>query len=170
MLRRLASLLYESLLVAAILLAAAVSFYIAAPGVIEGTMRLLMQVYVGAILAAYFLWCWCRSGQTLPMKTWGMRVVDHTGKPPAPARALIRFGIAAISLGASCAGVAVIWKRPHETIGWMLLAPGIVDLAWAWFDRDRQFLHDRLAGTRLRVVPRAAPPATPPSGAPSPEP
>jgi uncharacterized RDD family membrane protein YckC len=24
-----------------------------------------------------------------------------------------------------------------------------VTIVWAWFDRDRQFLHDRLAKTRL---------------------
>jgi uncharacterized RDD family membrane protein YckC len=27
-------------------------------------------------------------------------------------------------------------------------------IAWALFDRERQFLHDRLAGTRLVSVPR----------------
>lgn len=32
-----------------------------------------------------------------------------------------------------------------------LLLP--VSIAWALFDRDRQFLHDRLAGTRLIYVP-----------------
>ena len=29
-----------------------------------------------------------------------------------------------------------------------------VSVAWALFDRERQFLHDRLAGTRLVSVPR----------------
>jgi len=34
-----------------------------------------------------------------------------------------------------------------------------VSIVWALFDRDRQFLHDRLAGTRL-VLASAAPPTT----------
>ena len=34
-----------------------------------------------------------------------------------------------------------------------------VSIVWALFDRDRQFLHDRLAGTRLVRV-SAAPPTT----------
>lgn len=34
-----------------------------------------------------------------------------------------------------------------------------VSIVWALFDRDRQFLHDRLAGTRLVLV-SAAPPTT----------
>jgi uncharacterized RDD family membrane protein YckC len=32
---------------------------------------------------------------------------------------------------------------------------GVVGLLWALVDRDRQFLHDRLAGTRLVAVPPA---------------
>ena len=39
----------------------------------------------------------------------------------------------------------------------LLLFPASV--AWALFDRDRQFLHDRLAGTRL-VLASGAPPTT----------
>jgi uncharacterized RDD family membrane protein YckC len=31
-----------------------------------------------------------------------------------------------------------------------------VDFCWPLFDRDRQFLHDRIAGTRLIRVPRKA--------------
>jgi len=30
-----------------------------------------------------------------------------------------------------------------------VLVPTAVSVAWALFDRERQFLHDRLAGTRL---------------------
>jgi uncharacterized RDD family membrane protein YckC len=153
-LRRLVSLLYESLLVAALLLVAAAGFYIAAPGLIDGIMRLLMQIYLGSVLAAYFLWCWCRSGQTLPMKTWRIRLVDLRGQPPAAPRALVRLGLAALTLGAACTGLAVAWKRPHETLGWALLIPGMCSLFWALLDRDRQFLHDRLAGTRLVMAER----------------
>ena len=39
----------------------------------------------------------------------------------------------------------------------LLLLPA--SIAWALFDRDRQFLHDRLAGTRL-VLASGAPPTT----------
>lgn len=147
--RRIASLLYESLLVAAMLLATAVSFYIVAPGLINGVQRLLLQVCLAAVLTAYFLCCWCRSGQTLPMKTWKMRLVDRQGQPVSALRALARLALATLTLGASCAGFAVLWKRPHEALGWSLLAPGLISLAWALLDRDRQFLHDRLAGTRI---------------------
>ena len=35
------------------------------------------------------------------------------------------------------------------TIGYLVLG---ITILWAIFDRDRQFLHDRLAGTRLVVA------------------
>jgi uncharacterized RDD family membrane protein YckC len=34
-----------------------------------------------------------------------------------------------------------------------LFVPTAISFIWAFFDRDRQFLHDRLAGTRLVSVP-----------------
>ena len=45
-----------------------------------------LQLFIGAVFAAYFLWCWLRGGQTLAMKAWGIRLVDVT-----PRRALLRF-------------------------------------------------------------------------------
>jgi uncharacterized RDD family membrane protein YckC len=46
--------------------------------------------------------------------------------------------------------------------GWMLVAlPTLNMLLWAlavFLDRDRQFLHDRLAGTRIIQLPLIAPP------------
>jgi hypothetical protein len=91
------------------------------------------------------------------MKTWRMRLEDKGGKPPAPARALARLLLAALTLGIGCAGIAVAWKRPHEALGWAMIVPGIAGIAWAMIDRDRQFLHDRLAGTRLVMLERPAP-------------
>ncbi|MCX7153962.1 MAG: RDD family protein [Betaproteobacteria bacterium] len=147
--RRLASLCYEALLVAALLLATTVFFYIVFPSLISGALRLLLQLTLAAVLTAYFLWCWCHGGQTLPMKAWKIRLVDGAGIPPSPSRALTRFVLAALTLGSACAGLAVLWKKPHEVLGWSLLAPGLASLVWALLDRDRQFLHDRLAGTHI---------------------
>ena len=55
-----------------------------------------------------------------------MRIVRRDGAPVEVARAALRYALAWIST--------------------MTLGAGFL---WAWFDRDRQFLHDRLAGTRI---------------------
>ena len=48
-------------------------------------------------------------------------------------------------------GIRVVHVTPGKAIARFLLALALlpVSIAWALFDRDRQFLHDRLAGTRL---------------------
>ena len=118
--RRLACLAYEAVLIFAVAFFAAWVFFFASGGrdATTGVMRAELQVFILAVLASYFLWCWLRGGQTLAMRAWRIRLVDVT-----PSKAVARFLIAAALLP--------------------------ISIAWALFDRDRQFLHDRLAGTRL---------------------
>jgi len=118
--RRLASLAYDALLALAVAFFAAFAFFFAAGGApLEGWLLRAHQLFLAAVLAAYFLWCWLRGGQTLAMKTWRIRLTGVT-----PRKALMRFALA------------------------ILLVPTGVGLLWALVDRDGQFLHDRLAGTR----------------------
>ena len=124
--RRLVSILYESLLVFAVVFFAGLLFYGAASGRLSGLIRSLFQIYLIVILGLYFVWCWHRGGQTLPMKTWKLRLVSAGGGPVSVRRAALRYLLACLSFALAGTG-----------------------LVWAVFDRDRQFLHDRLAGTRI---------------------
>ena len=58
-------------------------------------------------------------------------------------------------------GIRLVDVTPAKALLRFVLAVALlpVSVAWALFDRDRQFLHDRLAGTRLVLV-SAAPPTT----------
>ena len=111
---------YEALLIFAVAFFAAWVFFFASGGrdATRGWLRTELQLFILVVLAAYFLWCWLRGGQTLAMRAWRIRLVDVT-----PAKAIARFLLAASLLP--------------------------VSILWALVDRDRQFLHDRLAGTRL---------------------
>jgi uncharacterized RDD family membrane protein YckC len=124
-LRRLAAMVYEALLLFAVAFFAAALFFFASGGgdATSGALRLALQLFIAVVFAAYFLYCWLRGGQTLAMKAWGIRMAQVT-----PARAVLRLVLAAI------------------------LLPSAISLIWVFFDRDRQFLHDRLAGTRLVVA------------------
>jgi len=125
--RRVASMLYESLLLLGVLsvsfmlphLALGMGFDIVLPGWV-----LLGHVFI--VLGAYFLWYWIHGGQTLAMQTWNIRLTTPSGAQPSPARLALRYVLAWPSL--------------------LYFGTGVL---WAFFDRDRQFLHDRLAGTRL---------------------
>ena len=125
--RRLGSMLYEFALLFAVAFIAAWLFQFAAGTLeISGWRRHLLQLFILAVFAIYFLWCWLRGGQTLPMKTWRIRLVAREGHGPVtPGVALLRFAYA------------------------LFLVPTLISVFWVSVDRDRQFLHDRLAGTLL---------------------
>ena len=131
LLRRLSCLVYEGLIVLALLLLAGLAFLLPlklATGsfAAEGWALWLLRAWILLVLGAYFGWFWTRGGQTLPMRTWRLRLVGPDDAAVDHRRALHRYLLA--------------WPS--------VLAAGI-GLAWALVDRDRQFLHDRLAGTRL---------------------
>lgn len=124
--RRILSLIYEALLLGALLWCAALLY-----GVIEDRLgslhvRTVFQLYLFVLAGLYFVWQWTHGGQTLPMKTWRIRLVTPEGAPVATRRAWARYLMAAA--GALACGLGFLW---------------------AVVDRDRQFLHDRVAGTRI---------------------
>ena len=113
---------YEAVLLFAVGFFAAWLFYFASGGqdATLGAMRHLLQGFIVVVFAGYFLWCWLRGGQTLAMKAWRIRLVGIT-----PERAILRFSLA------------------------LLLVPTLIGIIWAFFDPERQFLHDLIIGTRL---------------------
>jgi uncharacterized RDD family membrane protein YckC len=149
-LRRLASMFYEAVVLAAIAFFAGSLFLLASHGQPpSGLLRFALQAYLLAVFAAYFLWCWLRGGQTLPMRAWRIRLVAP-GRARVPARvALLRFAYAALFMGSLFASVAAAFEHRNVLLAFASLALSGVGIGWALVDRDRQFLHDRLAGTRL---------------------
>lgn len=125
--RRFACEVYETLLLLALLFIAGLPFGFLVRSLPHETNVWLTQLYWFLVAGGYFMVFW-RRGQTLAMRTWRIRVVSAAGLPLTPAQAIKRF----------------------------LLACLLFPLSWAWlsFDRERQFLHDRLGSTRLvSVVP-----------------
>ncbi len=132
-LTRIAAMVYELLLVSAVLFVASLPFLYLVGNAQTGWRHVAFQLYLGGVLFAYFSAFWMRSGQTLAMKTWRIRLASLDGTPISLKQCALRFILALAGLLLAGAG---FW--------------------WALFDRDRQFLHDRLAGTRLVRVPRKA--------------
>jgi uncharacterized RDD family membrane protein YckC len=124
--RRMASALYDALLVVALMFIATFPVLAFIGDSTQGWRRHLLQAWIVFVVGAYFTWFWTRGGQTLPMKTWRIRLVRHDGAPVKTGRAVHRYVLAL--LGTAALGLGFLW---------------------ALVDRDRQFLHDRLAGTAL---------------------
>lgn len=128
--RRLTSMLYEGLVVFSILLIGFLLPQVAlfGFGISMNAKQLWLHVFI--LLMLYFLWCWLNGGQTLPMKTWKLRIANADGSPLRPAQALLRYLAA-----------------------WPSVALFGIGILWAVFDKDRQFLHDRIAGTQIISTP-----------------
>lgn len=127
--RRVACAAYDALLVTAFVLIASLPVAAIAGDVATGWPLQLFRAYVFAAIGAYFVVSWAHGGQTLALKTWRMRIERANGAPVTPRVALHRFLLA--SLGALMLGAGYLW---------------------AFFDREKQFLHDRLVGTRLTDI------------------
>ncbi len=160
LLRRVAGLGYETLVIAALLLAGGFVFVgvaaafktVAGPAAsagFSGLERALMQGFLVLLLGAYYVRCWTRGGQTLAMKAWKLRLVRSDGGVVALRTAIARFVIAGLLLGTGVAAAIWLWRQPGSLFGWSAAVPALLDVAWAAFDRERQFLHDRLARTRV---------------------
>ena len=127
---RIMALVYESLIVAAILfLATAIAMLFTQKAIAPGTVW--FELYLLAVLASYFCYCWRRSGQTAGMFAWRLMLTDLNGKRVDLTTALLRFLIAT------------------------LLGFGVLGLLWVLVDIDRVALQDRLTKTRVLRLPKA---------------
>jgi uncharacterized RDD family membrane protein YckC len=129
--RRVAALLYDSLLLAAMLViftsgAVFLNHRVAVEPATAGTWAYLYRTALVAIVAGYYLLNWLRSGQTLGMRAWHLRAVADSGKPMKLPAALLRslFG-------------ALAW------------APAALGVLWLYADPEHLALHDRLSRTRV---------------------
>ena len=151
--RRLIAMVYELLLAFAVLFLPFLIFELAVDASHASAAEHGRQALAFLVLGAYFIHQWSRNGQTLAMQTWRIRVTLPGGGPVPLKLAAVRYLL------------AWMWVLPALLASWAFglehwaalgaIAAGIG--AWALtalFDKDGQFLHDRLAGTRLVQLPK----------------
>ncbi len=123
---RLIALVYEALIVTAVLFVATAAFTAVFGDSSGQPMHFLLQAFLFVVAGLYFIGSWTGGRRTLPMRTWRMRLVNETGRNLGVGRASLRYVLAAL-------GIVL----------------GAIGILWAFIDRDRQFLHDRIGRTRL---------------------
>ena len=126
LLRRLAAILYDFLLLFTLLFIA--SFLVVVPLEIHPGHELfgLYQAYLLVLSFVFYAWCWTHGGQTLGMRTWRFKVVGADGSALGWKTALVRFAMAVVS--------------------WIPLGLGYF---WVLFDAQSRSWHDIVSGTRL---------------------
>lgn len=111
----------------------------------------VVLLYTIAVTLGYVSFCWRRSGQTLAMKTWRLRLVADHGAIDWR-KCITRYVVLTITTAPTLPTLAAF---KHFSASWRLSALGIALLPfiWALFDREGKFLQDRLAGTHIELVP-----------------
>jgi uncharacterized RDD family membrane protein YckC len=147
LMRRMASWLYEGMLMFGVVFMAGYLFSALTQTRHALDNRHWQQAFLFIVFGVYFVWFWSK-GQTLAMKTWHIRVVDAVGQPLTQARALARYLL------------SWLWFLPPLAVAGFFGLPGgelaVILVGWVlfWallsrFHAQGQFVHDALAGTRL---------------------
>ena len=132
LLRRLASMLYDAILVLALWVITILVFIGINRGVaIETSDNLALQIALSVVTYLFFVGYWTRVGRTLGMQSWGLQLQTADDNKPTLATASVRFFAALLS-----------W------------APAGLGFLWQLWDKDKLTWHDRISGTRLVYYPK----------------
>ena len=132
LLRRIAAMLYDALLVVALLFLATLPFIAVRSGeAVEPGSSPAYSVGLLLVIYLFFVGFWTTKGRTLGMQSWGLQIEDERGQRPGIGRASVRFAVALLS--------------------WAAFGLGFL---WQLVDRDKLTWHDRASGTRLMHYPR----------------
>ena len=131
-LRRIGAMLYDALLVGALLFLATIPFIAVRGGEpVERGDNLLYQVTLVVVVYAFFVGFWSGPGRTLGMQSWRLQLENDEGKVPTIAQASLRFLASLLS--------------------WLPLGLGFL---WQVWDHDRLTWHDRISHTRVIYYPK----------------
>lgn len=131
LLRRFGAIIYDALLVTALLFIITLPFIATRAGEAVEPNDFLYQLSLLVVTYAFFVGFWTSKGRTLGMQSWGLQLETADQRPATLAQTSIRFFAAILS--------------------WLPLGLGFW---WQLWDRDRLTWHDRLSRTRLVHYPR----------------
>ena len=115
------------------------------PQVLTGPIAILQQTYLFLSIGAYFVYFWINGRRTLAFKTWALRLQSAYGGEVTVKQAVIRY--LATWIGPAL-GLALFMLIGASGSAWWILGV-FANFLWAMVDPAKQFLHDRIAGTRV---------------------
>lgn len=139
LLRRLAAIIYDALLVLPLIMAAVAVVMAIHTGIAgtppEGT-EVQLNPYLVRLVAVltvmiFYCWFWLKSGQTLGMQAWRIKLISLSGAPLTLSQAVRRC------VGATLSAAAL-------GLGYL----------WCLFDRNGRYWHDYLSDTALVLLPK----------------
>ena len=125
-LRRFAALLYDLLILTALLLLATLAVMPFGHGKAIPPSTLWFQAYLLAVISVFYGGFWLRGGQTLGMLAWRICLVTRDNTRPRLSHIIRRMLFALPSM--LCLGLGFLWLL---------------------FDKEKRTLYDRLSGTKV---------------------
>jgi uncharacterized RDD family membrane protein YckC len=123
-------------------------------------LRHVRQFVLFVAIGLYFILSWRRGGQTLPMKTWNIRLVDRGSQAMSVSRLTLRYILLwPLPLLTALLVYGISQATGYPSIDLFIVCAPFSVFIWTWLDPQGQFLHDRVLGTRL--VDLKAPPSIP---------
>jgi uncharacterized RDD family membrane protein YckC len=105
--RQLAAMLYDSLLILAVLFVATVFVLVFNEGqAIESSP--VYNLYLILVIFLFYSWFWNKSGQTLGMRVWKIRIITEFGSNPSWPVSCLRLSFAIFSF--ACFGLGYWWR------------------------------------------------------------
>jgi uncharacterized RDD family membrane protein YckC len=105
--KQLAAMLYDSLLIFAILFLATLFALLFNKGeAIEPGP--IFSLYLGLVIFLFYSWFWGKSGQTLGMRVWKIKIINDYGQNPAWPVSFLRLVFATLSF--ACLGLGYWWR------------------------------------------------------------
>lgn len=120
------------------------------PQILSGAILVFQQLYLFISIGGYFIYFWTNDRRTLAFKTWQLRLVtaDPSAGVPSTKQATIRYLATWVGPALALAVYVTIGGKSGPL--WLIAL--FSNFLWALVDRNRQFLHDRLAQTRVLYV------------------
>jgi uncharacterized RDD family membrane protein YckC len=139
LLRRLAALVYDTLLVLPLIMVSVALFLgiqslVFGPPAQDSVMQLdanLVRLVALVTVIGFYSGFWLKSGQTLGMQAWRIKLISRKGGRPKPHQAVLRCLGAVVS--ATCLGLGFLW---------------------CLVDQQGRYWHDYLSGTELVLLPK----------------
>jgi len=125
-LRRLTAILYDFLLLIAVLFVATALLLPLNAGKAFTAQQFFFPLYLLLVSFFFYAWFWTHGGQTLGLRAWNIKVLTLDRKPISWKQALLRFLVAILS--------------------WGFFGLGFL---WILIDKNRRSWHDHLSKTAL---------------------
>ena len=129
--RRIGAIVYDALLLVALLALATVPVIAFRNGEAVAASTLGFQLYLLVISYAFLMFFWTRFGRTLGMQSWRLRLENMQGERITLRQASLRFTVSILS--------------------WLPLGLGYW---WQLWDPDGLSWHDRVSATRIVYYPK----------------